>query len=188
MAPDDRPWWGIFGGAFDPPHMGHLALAAVARSAGELGRVLVVPCFEHPFGKRMAPWEHRLAMARLAFDRLGCVEVSPIEADLPRPSLTLHTVRALCDAHPGVRWRLVLGSDTLSDRAGWHRFDDVAALAEPLVVTRAGHPPGAIDVPLPDVRSTDLRRALAAGEDLRGRLDPAVARYVRDHDLYRTAH
>jgi nicotinate-nucleotide adenylyltransferase len=179
-----RPAWGIFGGAFDPPHLGHLCVAALALATGELDRLLVVPTFDHPFGKRMAPWAERLAMARLAFAPLARVEVSSIEEALPRPSLTLQTVAALCEAHPRVRWRLVIGSDTLGDRAAWHRFDDVVRLAEPLVVGRTGHGASTSGLEVPDVSSTELRAALAAGRDVRGRLDPAVERYVRARGLY----
>jgi nicotinate-nucleotide adenylyltransferase len=187
VATRERPVWGIFGGAFDPPHLGHVAVAAVALAAGDLRRLLVVPCFEHPFGKSMAPWKDRLAMARLAFAPLGpAVRVDPLEADLPHPSLTLVTVRALRAAHPRVRWRLVIGADTLRDRGAWHRFDEIAALAPPLVVGRAGHGHGDVGFPLPDLNSTEIRRALAAGKSVRGRLPAAVERYLRRRHLYGT--
>ena len=187
MTVDPRPAWGIFGGAFDPPHLGHLCVAALALATGELDRLLVVPTYDHPFGKRMASWAERLAMARLAFAPLARVEISSIEETLPRPSLTFHTVTALCEAHTGVRWRLVIGSDTLRDRTAWHRFDDVARLAEPLVVGRAGHDAEAAGLAIPDVSSTELRSALAEGRDVRGRLDPAVERFIRGRGLYGAA-
>lgn len=183
MTDDASPVWGLFGGAFDPPHVGHLCVAALALALGELDRLLVVPTFDHPFGKKMAPWADRLAMARLAFAPLGRAEVSGIEEMLPRPSLTLRTVAALREAHPGVRWRLVVGSDALRDRASWHGFDEVARLAEPLVIGRAGYEP-AEGLVIPDLRSSDLREALAAGRDVRGWLVPAVERYIRARGLY----
>jgi len=183
VAREASPAWGFYGGAFDPPHLGHLCVAALALALGELDRLLVVPTFDHPFGKQMAPWAERLAMARLAFAPLARVEVSAIEETLPRPSLTLRTLRALCEAHPGVRWRLVVGSDTLRDRASWHRFDEVARMAEPLVIGRAGHEP-AEGLVVPDVRSTELREALAAGREVGGRLAPAVERHIRARGLY----
>ena len=186
MATDGLPRWGIFGGAFDPPHLGHLAAAAVALAAGQLDRLLVVPTFAHPFGKQMASWPDRLAMTRLAFAPLCRVEVSEIEAALPRPSLTFGTVEALCTAHPDVRWFLVVGSDTLRERSSWHRFDDIVDRAELLVIGRQGHERGAIDFAVPDVSSSAIRRALADGHDLHGWLDPAVERYVRERTLYGT--
>jgi nicotinate-nucleotide adenylyltransferase len=186
VATDGLPRWGIFGGAFDPPHLGHLAVAAVALAAGQLDRLLVVPTFAHPLGKQMAPWPDRLAMTRLAFAPLCRVEVSEIEAALPRPSLTLGTVEALCAAHPDVRWFLVVGSDTLRERSSWHRFDDIVGRAELLVIGRQGHERGAIDFAVPDVSSSAIRRALADGHDLHGWLDPAVERYVRERRLYGT--
>jgi nicotinate-nucleotide adenylyltransferase len=184
MTDDARPCWGLLGGAFDPPHLGHLAVGALALAAGGLERLLVVPCFEHPFAKRMTPWEDRLAMTRLAFAHLARVEVSPIESGLPRPSLTLHTLEALRTAHPDVKWRLVIGSDTQAERTSWYRFEEVMRLAEPLVIGRCGHGAGDLDFVVPDVSSTEIRRRLAAGEDARGWLDPAVLAYVQAHRLY----
>jgi nicotinate-nucleotide adenylyltransferase len=184
MTDDARPCWGLLGGAFDPPHLGHLAVGALALAAGGLERLLAVPCFEHPFAKRMAPWEDRLAMARLAFAHLARAEVSAIESGLPRPSLTLRTLEALRAAHPHVRWRLVIGSDTRAERASWYRFDEVMRLAEPLVVGRSGHGAGDLDFAVPDVSSTEIRRRLAAAQDVRGWLDPAVLAYVQAHRLY----
>lgn len=184
MSTVPRPVWGLFGGAFDPPHLGHLAVAAVALAAGELERLVVVPCFDHPLGKRMAPWEDRLAMCRLAFVHLARVEVSTIESELPSPSLTLRTVEALAARRPGVRWRLVISSDTLDDRTQWHRFDDIVRLAEPLVVGRAGHADGSGSFVVPDLSSSEVRRRLAAAEDVGGWLDPTVLRHVVSRGLY----
>ena len=185
MSIDLRPAWGLFGGAFDPPHLGHLAVAAVALAAGSLERLVVVPCFDHPLGKRMAPWEDRLTMCRLAFAHLARAEVSAIESELPPPSLTLRTVQALAARRPDVRWRLVIGSDPLADRSQWHHFDDIVRLAEPLVVGRAGHADGAGSFVVPDLSSSEIRGRLAAGEDARGWLDPAVLRHVTEKELYR---
>jgi nicotinate-nucleotide adenylyltransferase len=184
VHPASLPSWGIFGGAFDPPHLGHLAVAAVALATGPLDRLLAVPCFAHPLGKKTAPWDDRLAMARLAFAHLARVEVSDIEARLPTPSLTLRTVEALVDLHPGVVWRLVVGSDALADRAQWHRFEDIARLAEPLVIDRAGHHTRPEAFAVPDINSTGVRRRLAAGGDVAGWLDPAVLRYATERGLY----
>ncbi|MBI5500951.1 MAG: nicotinate-nicotinamide nucleotide adenylyltransferase [Deltaproteobacteria bacterium] len=184
MTSVPRPTWGLFGGAFDPPHLGHLAVAAVALATGPLDRLLVVPCFAHPLGKRMAPWDDRLALCRLAFSHLARVELSDIESRLPAPSLTLRTVEALAARHPGVTWRLVVGSDALADRSQWHRFDDIVRLAEPLVVGRAGHEAGADVFAVPDVSSSAIRSRLAGGLDVRGWLDPAVLRYALERGLY----
>ena len=185
VSTDPRPAWGLFGGAFDPPHLGHLAVAAVALAAGALERLVVVPCFDHPLGKRMAPWEDRLAMCRLAFVHLARVDVSAIESELPSPSLTLRTLETLAARRPDVRWRLVIGSDTLADRSQWHRFDDIVRLAEPLVVGRAGHADGPGSFAVPDLSSSEIRSRLAASRDVRGWLDPAVLHHLIEKDLYR---
>ncbi len=177
--------WGVFGGAFDPPHLGHLMAAASAIARGPLDRLLIVPTYEHPLGKTMAPWRDRVAMARIAFEPLDRAEVSEIESRLAAPSRTLATLRALRAEHPSVSWRLVVGADVLAQRDQWHRFDEVAAEAHVLPIGRAGHPGGATP-DVPDVNSTWLRRALAAGDDLRGWLDPKVEAYIRAAGLYGT--
>jgi len=182
----DRPVkrWGLFGGSFDPPHVGHLMAGALALSRGDIDRLVVVPCFDHPFGKAMAPYEERLAMARMAFEPLARAEVSDIESRLERPSRTLFTLRALAAAHPGARWSLVVGADVPLERAQWHRFDDLIAEADLFVIGRAGRGGGASTPDVPDVSSTELRRRLAADEDLCGWLDARVERHIRSKGLY----
>jgi nicotinate-nucleotide adenylyltransferase len=181
----DGERWGILGGSFDPPHLGHLIVAAVAMARGRLDRLVVVPCFDHPFGKHPAPFADRMEMARRAFRVLTGTRVSDIESRLPRPSLTLRTVEALREAHPEVSvWRLVVGGDTVAERSSWHRFDEVAAKAEPLIVGRSGYPAAGIAFEVPDVNSTRIRAGLAAGEDVSAWLDPDVETYLRSRGLY----
>src|SRR6185436_19281792 len=96
----------FFGGSFDPPHVAHVLCVAHALSAGEFERALVVPVFEHAFGKRLCAFEHRLRMCELAFADLRNVEVSSVEAELERPSYTLRTLERLSREHPDWRLRL----------------------------------------------------------------------------------
>ena len=177
--------FGVFGGSFDPPHVAHVLFAGYVLSAYDLQRVLVVPTFRHAFGKPLSPFQDRLRMCELAFADLPRVEVSAIESTLPAPNLTLHTLEALQQRHPGVQLRLLIGSDLLPETPSWHNFERIAELAPPLIVERQGRARHNLDNPaLPDVSSTEVRRRLRDGEPTEGLLSPAVAVYARNHGLY----
>jgi nicotinate-nucleotide adenylyltransferase len=177
------------GGSFDPPHVAHVLLAAYVLAIDEVDEVMIVPVFEHAFGKQLAPYTERMKMCELAFAGVAHVTVSRIEEDLPRPNRTLVTLQRLQQLHPGATFRLVIGSDVLADTPKWHAFDQVMRLAPLLVIPRAGSaPPGA--AVLPDVSSTQLRELLARRDQqalaLLARLMPRAAlSCALEHGLYR---
>jgi nicotinate-nucleotide adenylyltransferase len=175
----------VFGGSFDPPHLAHTLVAAYVLSAHAIDRVLVAPCFRHPFDKPLAPFEHRVRMCEIAMRDLRRVEVSAIERELGEKSLTLHLVEALAERHPGTALRLVLGTDLLAETPAWHAIDRVRALAPLLVVARAGYAGDPEAPPLPAISSTEVRRRLRGGVSTAGLVDPEVVAYARAHDLYR---
>jgi len=178
---------GLLGGTFDPPHMGHLLLGAWALATGEVDALLLVPVWSHAFGKAARPFQHRLAMARRLAEELGPrAEASDLEASLGAPSRTIRTLEALGASRPEDTFRLVIGEDILSERTAWHRWEDVARLAPPLVAGRHGCKPegSGLEPRLPGVSSTEVRARLAAGQEV-ARLVPAgVLDYLRQHDLY----
>lgn len=181
----------FFGGSFDPPHVAHVLCVAYALSVGNFERVLVVPVFEHAFGKQLCPFEHRVRLCELSFSFIEGVEVSRVEAELARPNYTLHTLRHLSAQHPDWRLRLLIGSDVLSEAPRWYGFDEVARLAPPFVVPRAGFGGAGEPALLPDVSSTRVRELLAARggaepDNELGRVVPrAVLDYVNAFELYR---
>jgi nicotinate-nucleotide adenylyltransferase len=153
----------LFGGSFNPPHVGHVLAASYVLSVGWVDRVLVVPVFEHALGKSLVGFEHRTEMARQAFGWLPRVEVSTIEASLGAPSRTLRTIVALEEQHPEWALRLLVGSDITHEIEKWHAFDQIESKAPPLYLQRAGSPvakagPGV----LPEVSSTSVRGLLAS--------------------------
>ena len=177
----------MFGGSFNPPHLAHVLGAAFVLSLGEVDRVLVVPCFRHPFAKHLASFDDRLAMCRLAFAPVRDVEVSAVERELGGESVTVRTLEHLAAAHPDWTMRLVVGADVVAELDRWTRPERVRALAPPIVLGRLGvHVPG-VDAPevLPDVSSTELRERLGRDEDPGPLLPRAVADYARTHRLYR---
>ena len=178
---------GVFGGSFNPPHVGHVLAAAYLLSVQAVDGVLVVPVFRHPFAKQLSPYEDRLTMCRLAMGWLPSVEVSDIERRLGSESRTLLTIEALMREEPNRSLRLIIGTDVLGDRDSWHRFDRIAELAPPIVLGRAGvdHPEAPAAV-LPDVSSTQIRRLVAGGRitDTAALLPAAVHRYLVEQQLY----
>ncbi len=183
----------LFGGSFDPPHVGHVLAAAYALSVGPFDRVLVVPVLEHAFGKRLSAYDDRVAMTRLSMERLRDVEVSTVEAHLGTPSRTLGTVRHLTAEHPDWALRLLIGADVHLERHAWYGYDELERLAPPFVLGRTGVENGDAPEPLlPPVSSTRVRQLLTTTDgDRRAnpelcRLVPAqVLDYVEERCLYR---
>lgn len=177
----------IFGGSFNPPHIAHVLGVAAVRALHDVPRVLVVPTYQHPFSKELAPYEDRVRMCELAMAGLDGAEVSRVEAELGGESRTLRTVQHLAATHPEWSLRLVLGADLLLEAPKWYRFDDIVALAPPIVLGRVGVelPDGPRNV-LPEVSSTEVRGLVRAArwDELRELVPRAVLAHVRANRLY----
>jgi nicotinate-nucleotide adenylyltransferase len=181
----------VFGGSFDPPHVGHVLAVTYALLTQSLDEVLVVPVYAHAFDKDLAPFPDRVEMARLAFAPVDRTTVSTVEATLDTPSLTVRTLEHLSREHPEWELHLLVGSDVLSESSKWADWDEIQRLAKLVVLgrVRAEHP----DAPeplLPDVSSTRIRSLLGArSTDADGELARCVPRsvleYVNTHGLYR---
>lgn len=175
----------VFGGSFNPPHVGHALVASWLLWTGRVERVWLVPAFSHAFGKDLAPFEARVDLCRALAAVLGpAVEVHPLEAELPAPSYTLDTLRALAARHPEHRFRLVIGADVVPELPRWHRWEAIEAAFAPIVVGRQGWPtpPGAVD--FPPVSSTEIRARLAADAEV-GHLVPRQVLRALPAGLYR---
>ncbi len=178
----------VFGGSFNPPHVAHVLAAAYVLSTQPVDHLIVVPAFTHPFGKALVSYEHRTTMCSLAFADLHRVAVSDIERTMAGESRTLFMLRALRDRHPDWAMRLVVGSDILVESPKWFAWDDVVALAPPIVLGRIGFEvPGAPIPVLPRVASRDVRAAIARGDPPADLLPTHVLEYVRAHALYQDA-
>lgn len=195
---------GVFGGAFDPPHNGHLALVQAALTHLALDELRILPTGQ-PWHKaaRTTPAAHRLAMARLAFgDRPGVV-LDERELRRDGPTYTVDTLETLCREQPGVELVLLIGADQARAFGHWHRWADILRLATISVATRDpavqafGQKeaesalqglPGARWQPLPmdslDISATEIRRRAAAGLPIDHLVPAPVARYIDRHHLY----
>ncbi len=188
------PTIGLFGGSFNPPHVGHALLALYVLETTDLDELWVVPTWRHAFGKDLASFDDRVAMCEAMAAAVGPrVKVSRVEEDVARArggeSRTLHTLEHLAVVRPDARWRLVIGSDILAETSAWLAWDEVVRRAPPIVVGRGDHPPPAgVEVSpltIPGVSSTVVRDKLARGEDVRGLLPAAVLGYIAARGLYR---
>jgi nicotinate-nucleotide adenylyltransferase len=187
----------VFGGSFNPPHVGHqLAALWVLETAG-VDELWFVPAFVHPFEKQLAPFEDRRRMCERAAGALGPrARVSDIEARLGGPSRTLRTIETLKDAHPGVDLALVIGADLVEESATWHGAEELRRLVPFIVVGRTGRaapqspeaspsaPDGVTPIAIPDVSSTAIRAALGAGRPVSAWVPRSVLAYIFEHGLY----
>jgi nicotinate-nucleotide adenylyltransferase len=177
----------VFGGSFNPPHVGHVLACALLLSVEEIQRVLVVPTYRHPFAKALAAFEERLRMCEIAMGWIPGVEVSAIEGEIGGESRTLHTLEHLARQHPDWHLRLVIGADILAEAPRWYGFDAIEKLAPPIVLGRAGVvAPGAPPALLPDVSSTKVRGCIERGawDELKHLVPRAVLEHVRARRLY----
>jgi nicotinate-nucleotide adenylyltransferase len=192
---------GIFGGTFDPIHVGHLAAAAAAMECARLDRVLFIPSARPPHrGPAMAPAEDRLAMTRLAVQGEPGFEVSDLEIRRGGMSYTADTLAELHRARPDDELFLILGWDAARLFRTWREPERVNDLASIVIVARPGfQAPAPADVAAagldparvtncvvhtPDVSASELREALAVGESLAGKLPAGVDAYIADQGLY----
>lgn len=177
----------FFGGSFNPPHVAHVLSVVYALSVIPVDLVMVVPVYRHPFAKELAAFEDRMEMCRIALGWLPRVMVSDVEQQLGGESLTLRTLEHLREAYPVWSFRLLVGSDVLSDLPKWHRFDRIAELAPPIVLGRAGVRADEAPEPmLPRISSTEIREAMASGdtERIRHRVPAGVMDFMVSRKIY----
>ncbi len=194
---------GLFGGTFDPPHVGHLILASEAHAQLQLTRLLWVltPTPPHKLDQPITGLEHRLAMVARAIADNPDFELSRLELDRPGPHFTLDTVRLVKERQPAADIILVIGGDSLHDLPTWRLAPHlVAACREIGVMRRPGDSadlsalegvlPGIqakvrfVDAPLLEIASSEIRRRAAQGEPFRYYVPGAVYDYILEHQLY----
>lgn len=127
----------LFGGSFDPPHIGHQMACLYVLETHDIDELWLVPCFQHPFDKRMTEFAHRVAMCRRVAGSLSPrVQVCTIEEELRGPSYTISTVRALSARHPGHQFHVVIGADLLAERPRWHGYAELVERVRFIVLGR----------------------------------------------------
>ena len=181
----------LFGGSFDPPHVGHLLAVAYVLATEPVDEVWLLPVFEHPFRKRLVgSFAHRVLLCEAAIGSLGFARarVSRLEEELASSGGEGRTVDLLEHLHrvrPGDRFALVLGSDLLAETPQWKRFDRIEELARLIVLERGGHQTGAAAPVIPEVSSTQVRALLASGGDSAHLLPRGVLALIAREGQYR---
>ncbi len=191
---------GIFGGAFDPPHQAHVALARSAVQQLDLDELRVFPTGQAWHKARaLSPAEHRLAMSRDAFSHVQRAIVDDRELRRDGPTYTVDTLRELRAEHPGDELILVIGADQAEALHTWRESAEILRLATIGVAARARPDPDAppfdtaalpagswraVELPPMPVSATQIRALVAAGQGIDQLVPPAVASYIARHHLY----
>ncbi len=189
---------GLYGGTFDPVHLGHLRAAENAREAMKLDLVAFLPAAVPPHrGAPLSPAADRLEMARLATASNPGFEAWDTELRRPGPSYTVETVSALLCARPSDSFVLVVGADTWPEIVTWREPQKLLSLVEVAVVDRPGYPAAEPVVPFPGARgvrraegpglpvsATEIRERARQGRSVRYLVPDAVADYIVARRLY----
>ena len=193
---------GIFGGAFNPPHKGHINLAKEAIEQLKLRKLLIIPTFESPHkATKLAPFDERAEMCRRAFSGISdkCeVEICEIERELGGISYTINTLRALKKRYDDARFFLLIGGDMLFSFTEWYKYESILKECEVCAAARGGDSfsemleyateVGHIKV-LPtnvvDISSTEIREKIQKGEDASEWITEDVRGYIEEKGLYR---
>lgn len=194
---------GLFGGTFDPPHLGHLILASEAYSQLKLDRLLwiLTPEPPHKQDQAITSTTHRLAMVKLAIEGNPNFELSRIELDRPGPHYTLDTIDLIADKFPDADITPIIGGDSLRDLPKWNRPRELLQACHWVgVMRRPGEQenlealenelPGIsskvhyVDAPLLEIASREIRNRIGEGKPYQYYLHPAVYKYILENHLY----
>jgi nicotinate-nucleotide adenylyltransferase len=198
---------GVFGGSFDPVHVGHLGIAQQARESFRLDTVIFVPSASPPHkgGRAVADAADRLEMARLAISGHPRFQASDLEMRRDGPSYTIDTLEEMQNAHPAARLFFIVGADSLAELDKWHRAGELVSRFDFIIVGR----PGTAEIPgeslaaafggqaaarlqaaflrtgVYNISATEIRSRVAAGQSITFLVPPAVERYIHKSGLYR---
>ena len=194
---------GIFGGSFNPIHLGHTALAAYICGQGLVDEVWLMVSPQNPLKQDLTLLDEneRLAMARLAVAPYPMLRACDFEFTLPRPSYTYHTLQALRTTYPDHEFSLIIGEDNWNNFHRWYRGDDIVRETPIIVYPRSSenseHSESTKelstfnfqlsileDPPLLPYSSTEIRHRIATGQDASHMLHPDIAKYITEKHHY----
>jgi len=195
--------YGIFGGSFNPPHVGHTILAENIREQLSLDKVLFIPSGKHALKDDISVRnaEHRLNMARLAFEKDPHFEVSDIEIEKAKQGITNYTVDTLIDLYNQykddfIKIYLIVGIDNLIEFPKWKNPHKLFLISEVIVMNRPGflvqdvsdefsRKARYVSVPMLEISSTDIRFRIMEGKSIKYLVDPGVEDYILKHNLFK---
>lgn len=195
---------GLFGGTFDPPHLGHLILASEAAHQFKLARILwmLAPDPPHKLEQPITPLIHRLEMLKRMTADNPLFEISYLEINRPGPHYTIDTIRLLAEQEPGTDLTLLMGGDSFRDLPKWRDAAAIISTVQRIGVMRRPNDlidmralesqftgvtekAGFINALLQELSSSEIRRRIIEGEEYRYYLFPAVYEYIEKNGLYR---
>lgn len=153
----------VYGGSFNPPHVGHLMVASWVLWTRRADEVWWSPSYSHPFGKDLAPFEARVNWLRALLREHPGMSVCTAESEISAPSYTVDLLDYLSAQRPELSFRLLVGADNLDDLHRWKDSGRLQDAYHPIVVGRVGYPCEHDTVEFPGVSSTEVRRRLADG-------------------------
>ena len=184
----------LFGGAFDPPHIGHQQIATQILHKHIADELWYVPAKDHPFSKLMTEVKHRIAMLELI--QQENTKIKLFEVEKGGKSFSIETLEHFLQHQPEDTFSWLIGSDQLKDFHKWYRYLEMLSLCKVYVYPRSGFAfdpifPGMVllkDMQPIDISSTLVRERVKLGEDISKLVDPEVLEYINQHELYNTAH
>ena len=202
IKPKNGGNWGIFGGRFDPVHLGHLQIAEQVCNYKKLTGILFVPSFNHPLkkDKANANFEQRCDMLKLAFEDYEQFCLSEIELNYELSGFTIDTIKKLKDIFASCTFYFIIGADNMHQFQQWYKPDEILKEAEILLAARPGYelkiienlPKDRIEIietDLFDISSTELRKLLEENTNstkLNNYIPPKVLDYIRKNALYKS--
>lgn len=185
---------GIFGGSFNPVHIGHMMLASYLTQWGYVDQVWLTLSPRNPLKnpEDLLPDTKRLTMLNIAAKGAANIDICDIELSMPRPSYTVDTLDLLRERYPDTRFRLIIGSDNWQIFDQWRQAQRILSDYGVLVYLRPGYPVDdrniegleVVDAPMVHVSSTFIRRAIASGRNMNYFLPQGVYKYIMDNKLY----
>lgn len=188
---------GVFGGTFNPPHIGHLIVAESVQDQLSFDRLLFIPSANppHKSDPTLAPAEHRLAMTKLAVEGNKVFEVSDAEIQRPGMSYTVDTLKGLNAVFPQANLSLIIGADNFVEIETWKSPDEIVSLADVIVMNRPGYASvnvrhkyskyaRFVNVPPIGISGSEIRRRIKQHRSIRYLVPDAVLEYILRHRLY----
>ncbi len=193
---------GLFGGAFDPIHNGHISAAELTFRELKLNKMIIMPTgiSPHKSGKHpKVSFTHRLNMCKIAFGKMENFEVSDFEGKTGGKSFTLNTLRALKKTYPeDAQFFLIIGGDMLFNLPQWYKYESILKECKVTAVAREENQyinmlefaaeigrVKVLNLPVTDVSSTDIRKKIAEKTDISELTPKEVAEYIEKNNLYK---
>lgn len=185
----------LFGGAFDPPHLGHQLVIEQVFKQVKPAEIWLLPCYQHTFQKQLTESRHRVAMTNLIGDTIGDerLKIKLIEIERQSGGSTFQTWQWLTKQYPNHQFAFVMGSDNLTSFTQWHRWEKLLQSMLFYIYIRKGYPPEPWYTNMTllngdevsEVSSTQVRKRLEAGQGISDLVPKSVEDYIRQQGLYR---